>query len=139
MKTSSRLLPILVGVCLLIGLPVVAQDDGLTFISTQFNIVEESERARTILSAFDGGAVTFVGSEEGPMIDLLRAEAQSGQGVQDVVGALHGTFPTLASEDLLFDLTDLLADIETEHDVTDAYVELGRMGTEDYQYYVPWM
>lgn len=73
------------------------------------------------------------------MIDLLRAEAQSGTGVNDVIGALHGTFPTLSNEDLLFDLTELVAEIETEYDISDAYVELGRMGTDDYQYYVPWM
>ncbi len=116
-----------------------AQDSTLTFISTQFNVVEEAELAREIYGAYEGANVEFVTSEEGPLIDLLRAEAESGEGVNDVVGALHGTFPTLASEDLLFDLTDLVADIETEYDIDDSFVELGRMGTEDYQYYVPWM
>jgi multiple sugar transport system substrate-binding protein len=57
----------------------------------------------------------------------------------DVIGALHGTFPTLVNEDLMFDLTDLLASIEEGTDVNDAFVQLGRMGTEDYQYYIPWM
>jgi multiple sugar transport system substrate-binding protein len=123
-----------------IALPAAAQDSPtVTLISTQFNVVEEAEKARAILSGFEGGTVEFVPSEEGPMIDLLRAEAQSGTGVNDVIGALHGTFPTLANEDLLFDLTDLIAEIEAENDVSDAYVELGRMGTEDYQYYVPWV
>jgi multiple sugar transport system substrate-binding protein len=117
----------------------IAQDDSITFVSTQFNVVEEAEKARTILEGFEGGAVEFVGSEEGPMIDLLRAEAEAGEGANDVVGALHGTFPTLAAEDLLFDLTDLIEEIETDGDIDDAYVELGRLGTEDYQYYVPWM
>jgi multiple sugar transport system substrate-binding protein len=116
-----------------------AQDSTLTFISTQFNVVEEADVAREIYAGYEGGAVEFVTSEEGPMIDLLRAEAESGTGVNDVVGSLHGTFPTLASDDLLFDLTDLVADIETEYDIDDSFVELGRMGTEDYQYYVPWM
>ncbi len=139
MNTKIRLLLSLIALVMLVSVPVLAQDDTITFISTQFNVVEEGERARAILAGFEGGTVEFVGSEEGPMIDLLRAEAQSGQGVQDVVGALHGTFPTLASEDLLFDLTDLLAEIEAEYDVADAYVELGRMGTDDYQYYIPWM
>lgn len=123
-----------------IALPAVAQDSPtVTFVSTQFNVVEEAEKARAILAAYEGGTVEFVPSEEGPMLDLLRAEAQASAGVNDVIGALHGTFPTLANEDLLFDLTDLLADIETEYDISDAFVELGRMGTEDYQYYVPWM
>lgn len=117
----------------------IAQDDTITFVSTQFNVVEEAEKARTILEGFEGGAVEFVGSEEGPMIDLLRAEAEAGEGANDVVGALHGTFPTLAAEDLVFDLTDLVEEIEADADIDDAYVELGRLGTEDYQYYVPWM
>jgi multiple sugar transport system substrate-binding protein len=116
-----------------------AQDEPLTFISTQFNNVEESEKARTILSGFEGGAAEYVGSEEGPLIDLLRAEAEAGEGVNDVIGGLHGMFPTLAADDLLFDLTDLLAEIEAENDVNDAFAELGRLGTEDYQYYIPWM
>jgi multiple sugar transport system substrate-binding protein len=115
-----------------------AQDDPVTMISTQFNVVEEGEKFRTILDGFEGD-VEFVGSDEGPMIDLLRAESASGEGVNDVVGSLHGTFPTLAADDLLFDLTDLLAEIEAENDVNDAFAELGRLGTEDYQYYVPWM
>jgi multiple sugar transport system substrate-binding protein len=117
----------------------IAQDDTITFVSTQFNVVEEAEKARDILEGFEAGAVAFVGSEEGPMIDLLRAEAEAGEGANDVVGALHGTFPTLAAEDLLFDLTDLIEEIEADGDIDDAYVELGRLGTEDYQYYVPWM
>lgn len=122
-----------------IALPVVAQDAPITFVSTQFNVVEESEKARTILEGFEGGAVVFTPSEEGPMLDLLRAESQAGSGVNDVIGALHGTFPTLSNEDLVFDLTDLVADIEMTYDIDDSYVQLGRMGTEDYQYYVPWM
>jgi len=117
---------------------VLAQDDQITFLSTQFNTVEESEKARAILANFEGGA-EYVGTDEGPMIDLLRAEAESGEGTVDVIGALHGTYPVLVNEDMLFDLTDLLASIEEETDVTDAFVELGKMGTEDYQYYIPWM
>ena len=57
----------------------------------------------------------------------------------DLVGALHGTFPVLAQEDLLFDLSDLLAEIEAEVELPAAFVELGKLGTEDYQYYIPWM
>jgi multiple sugar transport system substrate-binding protein len=117
----------------------LAQDSTITFISTQFNVVEEADLAREIYAGYEGGTVEFVTSEEGPLIDLLRAESESGEGVNDVVGSLHGTFPTLAADDLMFDLTDLVADIETEYDIDDSFVELGRMGTEDYQYYVPWM
>lgn len=121
------------------ALGITAQDGTINFISTQFNVVEEADKARAILSGFEGGTINYIGSEEGPMIDLLRAEAASGSGVNDLVGGLHGTFPTLASEDLMYDLTDTLAAIEANYNVDDAFVELGKMGTTDYQYYVPWM
>jgi multiple sugar transport system substrate-binding protein len=138
MKTHFYTLLVILFTLLLVG-TVTAQDDTVTFISTQFNNVEEGEKARTILGNFEGGTVEFIGSEEGAMIDLLRAESDAGTGVNDLVGALHGTFPNLAGADLMFDLTDTLAEIEAETDVVDSFVELGRLGTEDYQYYIPWM
>ena len=121
------------------ALGVNAQGGKVTFLSTQFNIVEESDKARTILADFGEGDVDFVPSEEGPAIDLLKAEAQSGSGTVDLVGALHGTFPVLANEDLLFDLTDLLSTLPAEYNLPPSFVELGKLGTTDYQYYIPWM
>ena len=130
-------------VCLAVfalGVSVTAQEDTtVTLASTQFNNVEESARIRTILEGFETGTAVYTGYDEGPLIDLLRAEGQAGTGAVDVVGALHGTFPTLVNDDLMFDLTDLLASIEETSSVSDSFVELGRMGTADYQYYVPWM
>ncbi|MBX3062169.1 MAG: carbohydrate ABC transporter substrate-binding protein [Anaerolineae bacterium] len=119
--------------------PTKAQGGDVTLFSTQFNNVQESELIRGILTNFKDGSVNFVGSEEGPLIDLIRAEGQAGKGVNDVVGALHGTFPTLAADDLLMDLSDLLAEIEQDSNVIDSFVTLGKMGTTDYQYYIPWM
>ncbi len=125
---------------LALAVMVSAQDSTtITFASTQFNVVEETDKARAILANFDGGTVAFTGYDEGPLLDLLSAEAQSGTGTVDVVGALHGTFPTLVNNDQLFDLTDLLTSIEKTTDVNASFVELGKMGTTDYQYYIPWM
>ncbi len=138
MKKLLLLIPFLL--VLSLGMVVNAQEDTpVTFASTQFNVVEEAEKARAILAGFEGGAADFVVYEEGPVIDLLRAESQAGSGTIDVLGALHGTFPTLVNDDLMFDLSDLLASVEETTDVNDAFVELGKMGTTDYQYYVPWM
>jgi multiple sugar transport system substrate-binding protein len=131
------LVVLLVAVTLTGALGVYAQGGKVTFMSTQFNTVEESDKARAILADF--GDVDFVPSEEGPMIDLLKAEAQAGSGTVDLVGALHGTFPVLAQEDVLFDLSDLLAEIQAEYELPEAFVELGKLSTEDYQYYIPWM
>lgn len=130
---------ILIVLALAGGVFVLAQDDEtITFQSTQFNVVEEAELARAILAGFDGN-VDFIVAEEGPLLDLLRAEGTMGEGSTDVIGALHGTFPILVGEDLLFDLSDLVAELDAAYDIADAFIELGKMGTDDYQYYIPWM
>jgi multiple sugar transport system substrate-binding protein len=139
MKRFPFLMAALLVIVLITGTVAAQEAVTVTFASTQFNVVEEADAARAILAGFEGGTIEFVPSEEGPLLDLLRAEAQAGVGTVDLVGALHGTFPTLVNEDLVFDLTDLLTSIEEGTDVNDAFVTLGRMGTEDYQYYVPWM
>ncbi len=138
-RKLQSIVVLLLAIVLTGALGVNAQGGKVTFLSTQFNIVEESDKARAILADFDGGDVDFVPSEEGPAIDLLKAEAQSGTGTVDLVGALHGTFPVLANEDLLFDLTDLLASLPAEYNLPPSFVELGKLGTTDYQYYIPWM
>jgi multiple sugar transport system substrate-binding protein len=135
----KRILFIVLAVSLLlVGGAALAQDEPVNFQSTQFNTVEESARAREVLAAFEG-MVNFITTEEGPLIDLLIAEGQAGTGSTDVIGALHGTFPSLVGRDLLFDLSDLLAELDAKYDIADAFVALGRMGTADYQYYIPWM
>src|SRR5690606_17799360 len=105
--TKMKRLSIAILLLLALGAGVVsAQDDGtVTLGSTQFNVVEETEIARALLEGFEAGTVDFIPFEEGPLLDLLSAEAQSGAGTIDVVGALHGTFPTLVNDDVLFDLT----------------------------------
>src|SRR5436853_1480383 len=84
-----------------------AQGKDVTFISTQFNVVEETAKANKIWATFKDGAVKFVPSEAGPLIDTLKAEAQAGKGTIDVVGDLHGGFPTLIEGDILLNQADL--------------------------------
>lgn len=137
-KKFSPLVVLLV-VAMLVGVTgASAQDGKVVFFSTQFNVVEEAEKFRAILADYDGEA-DFVESEEQAVYDTLRAEAGDEAGSVDVVGSLHGTFPTLVKEDVMFDLTGLLENIEAEYDIADAFVELGKMGTTDFQYYIPWM
>jgi len=117
---------------------VTAQDGKVVFFSTQFNVVEETEKFLGIAEGY-AGELDFVPSEEQSIFDTLNVEAGQETGSVDVVGALHGTFPTLVQEDVLFDLTGLLESIEAEYDIADAFVETGKMGTTDFQYYIPWM
>jgi multiple sugar transport system substrate-binding protein len=134
-----RPLLILVILALLVSATgVSAQAGKVVFFSTQFNIVEESDKFRAILAGFNGEA-DFVPSEEQTVFDTLRAEAGQTTGSVDVVGALHGTFPTLVNANVLFDLSGLLETLQAQYEVAPAFVELGKMGTTDFQYYIPWM
>lgn len=107
----------------------------VSFFSTQFNIVEEGAKFRAILQ--DGGNYDYTGSEEGPLVDLVLAGAQTGQGQVDLVGALHGTYPSIS--DAMMNMTDVVDDLSADREFTQAYLQTGLLGTEDYLYYVPWM
>jgi multiple sugar transport system substrate-binding protein len=115
---------------------LVAQPVEVTFFSTQFVPVEEAEKFRAILkkAGFD-----FTGSEEGPLLDLILAEAQAGKGTVDVIGALHGTFPPLQRADALMNLADLAEDLSATRSFAPTFLQTGLLGTEDYLYYIPWM
>jgi multiple sugar transport system substrate-binding protein len=106
----------------------------VNFFSTQFNIVEEAEKFRGILA--DGG-FDFTGIEGGPLVDMLQAQAQAGQGEVDVVGDLHGGFPAVA--DVMMNMIDVADDLSADREFAQAFIDTGLLGTEDYLYYVPWM
>jgi multiple sugar transport system substrate-binding protein len=106
------------------------------FFSTQFVPVEEQEKFRAILQE---GGFDVTGSEEGPLIDVILAGAQSGRSEIDVIGALHGTFPPLQSADALANVIDVADDLSMDRELTAAYLETGLLGSQDFLYYVPWM
>ena len=107
----------------------------VSFFSTQFNIVEEAAKFRAILQ--EGGNYDFTGSEDGPLLALVLAGAETGQGQVDLVGALHGAFPSLAPA--MMNMTDVVDDLSADREFAQAYLETGLLGTDDYLYYVPWM
>jgi multiple sugar transport system substrate-binding protein len=107
----------------------------VSFFSTQFNTVDEAAKFRAILQ--EGGNYDFTGSEEGPLIALVLAGAEAGEGQVDLVGALHGTYPSLT--DAMMNMTDVVDDLSADREFNQAYLETGLLGTEDYLYYVPWM
>jgi multiple sugar transport system substrate-binding protein len=120
---------------LLLASGVVAQDD-VTFLSSQFNIVEEASRFREILAE---GGYDFNEMAGGDIITQVLAEAETGAGAIDIVGDLHGGFPPLAAENALDNLVDMLEDLEGDREFIPWTVELGLLDSEDYVYYIPWM
>lgn len=117
---------------LALALTVPAQAQVL-FWSTQAAPVEETQKMREqVLAGFDG-SVDFQASETGPFLTRLAAEIQAGSGQIGVVGALHGDLSTYGSN--FIDLSDVdLGDIS----VSEAFLELGKLGTDE-QKYLPWM
>ncbi len=137
-NSLMRVIALTIVMVVVLGGVAQAQDQTVLFHSTQFAPVEEGEKAQAILDGADWD-VEFVGTNEGDLITLMTAEADAGEGTVDVVGALHGTFPTLQSDDLLFDMTPVLEALEADGvAIAPAFVELGKLGTADYQYYIPW-
>ncbi len=109
---------------------------AVVFFSTQFSPVEEQEKFRAILRE---GGFDFTASEEGPLIDVVLAGAQSGVSEIDVIGALHGTFPPLQRADALMNMIDIAEDLMADREFTQAFLETALLGTEDFLYYIPWM
>jgi multiple sugar transport system substrate-binding protein len=117
--------------------PVEPEPTGdVVFFSTQFVPVEEAERFRSILQQ---GGFDFIGTEEGPVLDVILAGDRTGQGEIDVLGALHGTFPPLQEENALMNLVDVADDLSADRELVASFLETGLLGTQDYLYYIPWM
>ncbi|MCB0195772.1 MAG: carbohydrate ABC transporter substrate-binding protein [Anaerolineae bacterium] len=108
----------------------------VTFFSTQFTPVEEQEVFRAILNE---GGFDVTATDEGPLLDVILAAQEAGSGDIDVIGALHGTFPPLAREDAVMNMIDVAEDLLDTRELTEAYLETGLLGSDDYLYYVPWM
>jgi len=121
--------------CSALALAMTAQagQAQVLFWSTQAAPVEETQRMREqVLAGFEGG-VDYQASETGPFLTRLSAEVQAGSGQIGVVGSLHGDLSTYG--DSFVDLSDIdLSGIN----VSEAFMELGRLGTDE-QKYLPWM
>lgn len=128
----KKTLQLLGGAALALVLAAPAQAQVL-FWSTQAAPVEETQRMREqVLAGFEGG-VDFQASDPGPFLTRLSAEVEAGSGQIGVIGALHGDLSSYANN--LVDLSDVdLSGIT----ISDAFMELGKLGTDE-QKYLPWM
>ncbi len=80
--------------------------------------------------------VDFQPQAAGPFADIPLAQAKANQMQIDVIGGQHGDFPAFQQAGILDDLTPLLNKLASRQ-FPDAYVKLGKLGT-DKQYYIPW-
>lgn len=129
----KRSIATLASATLALAITAQAAQAQVLFWSTQAAPVEETQKMREqVLSGFEGG-VDFQASETGPFLTRLSAEIQAGSGQIGVVGALHGDLATYA--DSFVDLSDVDLSGVT---VSDAFLELGKLGTDE-QKYLPWM
>ncbi len=115
--------------------PGLAQEEIL-FWSTQARPVEEAQAMRDdVLAAFDGaGAVNYQPQDPGPFLTRLEAEFATDTGTIGLIGALHGDFTALGNDNLV----DLSSIDTASLGISDALLELGRMGSDE-QLYMPWM
>lgn len=107
----------------------------IVVFSTQAAPPEEQDAIINQVFVPSGFDVEFIPSDEGPFVDRVLAEARAGNVQNDLLIALHGTYPTLLSEGALMDLTDVAVEL-AEAGVAEEFMELGKLGT-DQQWYVP--
>jgi len=119
------------------SLLAVTAADGLAqstlFWSTQAAPVEETQAVREdVLSGF-GKPVDYQAQEPGPFVTRIDAELGAGSGQIGVIGGLHGELSNFTEN--LVDLSDV--DLGGAQ-VSEAFLELGKLGTGE-QKYLPWM
>src|SRR2546421_539963 len=108
----------------------------LTFMSTQFTPVEESERFRKILATADKDVkVNYVTGDAGQLTTQVKAQVQAKQVKINLVGGVDGDLATLGT-DLLEDLSGLAGELSAAG-YPDEFRTLGKLGT-DKTYYIPW-
>jgi multiple sugar transport system substrate-binding protein len=109
----------------------------LTFLSSQFQPVDEAEKMRKqILAGFDG-KVNFVATEAGPFQDRVASQAKAGKGDIALIGGTHGDFAGFAADGLLLDLSELAQEL-SDRNFNPDFLELAKLGGGQVNY-IPWM
>ena len=74
--------------------------------------------------------VDFQPQAAGPFADIPIAQSKAGQMQLDVIGGQHGDFPAFQQAGVLDDVTPLLNKLASRA-FPDAYVKLGKLGTDN--------
>ncbi|WP_424969244.1 ABC transporter substrate-binding protein [Dinoroseobacter sp. S76] len=117
------------GLALLVA--ATAAQAEVLFWSTQAKPVEEAQAVRE--QVLDGaGEVDYQPNDAGPWLTRLNAELKAGSGSIGLLGALHGDFSAMSTDDLV-DLDELGLGAQS-----DTFNNLAQLGTDAKQY-IPWM
>lgn len=117
------------GLALLVA--ATAAQAEVLFWSTQAKPVEEAQAVRE--QVLDGaGEVDYQPNDAGPWLTRLNAELKAGSGSIGLLGALHGDFSAMSTDDLV-DLDELGLGAQS-----DTFNGLAQLGTDAKQY-IPWM
>jgi multiple sugar transport system substrate-binding protein len=113
-----------------------AGEGGVTFFITQFGAVEERERFRDVLGqAYSTGPVSVVAGDSTQLRNQITAQVRTGNVQIDLIGALHGDFATLGTENLE-DISDLTRELAGRN-YPDEFKKLATLGSGQ-AYYIPW-
>lgn len=110
-------------------------EDVVTFLSTQFEPVEEQARFEQILAEYVSAEVAFNPVAAGVFATQIQSQVDSGRVEVSLAGGLHGD---LAPHTERLNPLDDLATTADERGVAADLMELGRLGGDTLQY-VPWM
>ncbi|HZQ08439.1 MAG TPA: ABC transporter substrate-binding protein [Anaerolineae bacterium] len=116
--------------------PPPTPNGGIIFHSSQFSPVNEAETFRNVILKDSPVLVDFQPQATGPFVDIVMAQQKAGKINISIIGGQHGDFPAFVNAGIMDDLTPLLNKL-ADRKFPDAYVTLGKMGT-DKQYYIPW-
>ncbi len=113
-----------------------AGEGGLTFFLAQFGAVEERERFRDVLrQAYNARPVSIVTGDSTQLRNQIIAQVRTGRVQIDLIGALHGDFATLGTENLE-DISDLAREL-ADRNYSDDFKKLATLGSGQ-AYYIPW-
>jgi multiple sugar transport system substrate-binding protein len=109
-----------------------AQAADVLFWSTQAKPAQETQAIREQVLAGAGQDVDYQANDGGPWLTRLQAELQAGSGEIGVLGALHGDYTAMDSDDLV-DLNKLGVEAASK-----TFNKLAKLDTRKLQY-IPWM
>jgi multiple sugar transport system substrate-binding protein len=118
--------------------PAAGSGGNVIFFSDQFSPVEEQAKMQNVILKDAPVKTDFISEQIGNFNDRMDSEQKTGKVTVSLVGGLHGDFDPFVKAGYLEDLSALNQKL-SDRGFAPAFADLGRMGTKDKVYYIPWM